>query len=172
MGTWGSFGVWDHERQCYRVREVRCDGDVTGLGAWLLKHAPDRETALAVVNSDDDQDGWFVGGPCWKMRARFEFRDGRWWADVDSGIGLTTHADAWKFPLRLMLRLGDIGEHVEWGRRIAALDDQWHERVRCLCGADWVAQAPNGACRCGPCLVAECDSMAGLDWSRVKWRRA
>lgn len=41
----------------------------------------------------------------------------------------------------------------------------------CLCGADWVALAPNGACRCGPCLVDEVGTIAGLDWARVRWRK-
>jgi hypothetical protein len=42
-------------------------------------------------------------------------------------------------------------------------------RVSCLCGAPWVAQLPNGACRCGACLVNEMDGFSD-EWAQVTWR--
>lgn len=125
MGTHATFGVWNEERQCYRVREVRFDGYPAHTGTWLLKHAPTESEALAIIESDDTQGEWFVGGPCWRPYARYEFRDGRWWTTIDIGIGLTTHASAFNVPLDLLLLLGNYGHHVEWDQRIARLADQW-----------------------------------------------
>lgn len=40
----------------------------------------------------------------------------------------------------------------------------------CLCGAPWIATAPNGACRCGPCLAEEAQTAPGTYWASVEWR--
>lgn len=59
----------------------------------------------------------------------------------------------------------DLGDEIAEGLHRAA------SPVRCLCGADWVATLPNGACRCWACFVVEIVDFAREDRSTCELRR-